>query len=387
MNAEEKAVFASFDTVIEGWYWGLRSDELKAGQARALNLMGRELVLYRGENGAVSAMDAYCSHMGAHLGEGWVQGDSIRCVFHYWKYGPDGACTEAPCFTGKPPASVRQKTFPVEEKYGLIWIWAGKAPRYPVPCPPELEGQELDFRMGRAFRKNCHPHVLLINAIDENHFASVHHLPFPLHMEAETLSQNAIEFRNTTTWPTDWWFPRWIGRLYRGAATYKLTYWNASTGAVTLGPDFLHFYILFVLRPSAKGDGRIRGEAIRPNPKGFLGYLWSAATFAFEPSVGDGGTEGWPIVVTKKRKGLFGRLFNRVVLFVTGVVGQYFAAGDSWVFRSIRFRLKTPVKADHAILEFIRHAEAQPVARDWTDDEASPAPGVVHVPVEEASPR
>lgn len=387
MAADGKPTFANYAAVIEGWYWAMRSEELKPGQARALNLMGRELVLYRGENGAAVAMDAYCAHMGAHLGEGWVQGDSIRCVFHYWKFGPDGGCAEAPCFKGAPPASIRQRTFPVSERYGLVWVWTGKSARYPVPCPPELEGEELDHSIGRAFRKNCHPHVLLINAIDENHFASVHHLPFPLHMEAETLSQNAIEFRNTTRWPTGWWLPRWIGKLYKAAATYKLTYWNGSTGAVTLGPDFLHFYILFVLRPSAQGDGRIRGEAIRPNPKGFLGYLWSAATFAFQPSVGDGGTEGFPIVVTKRRKGLLGWAFNRVVLFVTGVVGQYFAAGDSWVFRSIRFRLKTPVKADHAILEFIRHAEAQPLARDWADDDAAPAPEPVRVEAQERAGR
>lgn len=360
-------VFGNFDTVIEGWYWALPSDELPKKAVRAVNLMGRELAIFRGEDGRVTAMDAYCPHMGAHLGEGWVEGNEVRCVFHYWKFGADGSCVEAPCFKGTPPASIRLKTWPVQERYGLVWVWTGDAPRYDVPCPPELEGQEVDYRLGRRFGKNCHPHVLLINAIDENHFASVHHLPFPLHMQPHVHDESRIDFSNTTRWPADRWLTRLVGRLYKAAATYKLTYWNGSTGSVTLGPDFLHFYILFALRPSAQGDGRVRGENIRANPTGFLGYLWQALTFGWQQSDADGGAEGWPIVVTARRKGPLGWTFNRVALAVTGWVGQYFAVGDTWVFRSIRFRLKTPVKADHAIVKFIQHAEGQPLARGWKE--------------------
>jgi phenylpropionate dioxygenase-like ring-hydroxylating dioxygenase large terminal subunit len=57
------------DKIIEGWYWAMRSSELKKGVAAPLNFLGRELVVYRGENGRVVALDAYCPHMGAHLAD------------------------------------------------------------------------------------------------------------------------------------------------------------------------------------------------------------------------------------------------------------------------------------------------------------------------------
>src|SRR5437870_2794133 len=90
-------VFNRTDRVVEGWYWTLPSSQLKRGQVRAVTLMGKELVLFRGESGTVVALDAYCPHMGAHLKEGRVEGDSIRCLFHHWKYDARGVCTEIPC--------------------------------------------------------------------------------------------------------------------------------------------------------------------------------------------------------------------------------------------------------------------------------------------------
>jgi hypothetical protein len=47
-------------------------------------------------------------------------------------------------------------------------------------------------------------------------------------------------------------------------------------------------------------------------------------------------------------------------LFLTQIVGDYFARGDTRVFESIRFRLDTPIKSDAAIVKFIRHLESQP---------------------------
>lgn len=372
---ELNKVFNNSAAVVEGWYWALPSGELKTGKLKAVTLMGRELALYRGEDGKAVALDAYCSHMGAHLAEGWVENNAVRCVFHYWKYGPDGRCVEAPCFAAAPPAGLRQKAWPVEEKYGLIWVWTGVRPKHPVPCPPELEGLELESSLGGPFKKRCHPHVLLINAIDENHFASVHHLPVPLRMRTREIDSSTIEFDNTTRWPQDRRLSRFLGRFYKGPATYRLTYWNATTGAVTLGPDFLHFYVMFTLRPSGSGPEPLRGAAINANPQGLLGYLWQFLTFGLGSRWNDaGGSEGYVVVVTKKRPGLSGWLFNRAALFLTKLVAQYFAVGDTWVFRSIRFNFKTPVAADHAILDFVRHSNSQPVSTGWqTEDTDIPS--------------
>ena len=89
--------FNNPDRVIEGWYWTLRSRQVRRGRARAFDFFGRELVLYRGDDDRVYALDAYCPHMGAHLAEGKVEGTAIRCLFHAWKFTSAGACVEIPC--------------------------------------------------------------------------------------------------------------------------------------------------------------------------------------------------------------------------------------------------------------------------------------------------
>jgi 3-ketosteroid 9alpha-monooxygenase subunit A len=62
----------------------------------AVRFFGQELVLYRGQSGRAYMVDAYCPHMGAHLAKNTtsyvvrdnirVEGDSIRCPYHAWRF-------------------------------------------------------------------------------------------------------------------------------------------------------------------------------------------------------------------------------------------------------------------------------------------------------------
>lgn len=296
---------------------------MRRGRARALNFLGRELVIYRGADGRAVALDAYCPHMGAHLAAGKVEGNAIRCLFHYWKYDATGRCVEIPC---QPACDFvpRLASYPVAERYGLIWIWAGRSAPCDLPFVPELGAGEVDYKLANRFTKRCHPSVMMINAIDAQHFNSVHRLPVNLQLEPRVLSGQTILFQNTTRVAPRSWFTRLVSRLYRQALTYVMCYWFGSTGTVTIGPDFLHFHIIFALRPTA-----------------------------------DGRSEGQTILVTRRRRGLVGQAVSRLLLWLTGLVGAYFAKGDTRIFETIRFNLRTPIKADAAIIEFIRHVEGQ----------------------------
>ena len=44
------------------------SDEVGLGEVKPLHYLGRDLVAFRGEDGAVRIFDAHCPHLGAHLG-------------------------------------------------------------------------------------------------------------------------------------------------------------------------------------------------------------------------------------------------------------------------------------------------------------------------------
>ncbi|MCF4968925.1 aromatic ring-hydroxylating dioxygenase subunit alpha [Nostoc sp. CMAA1605] len=321
-STNQHANFSNPTQFIAGWYWTLPSRQLKVGKVKAVTLLGRNLAIYRGVSGQVVAVDAYCPHMGAHLAEGRVEGDGIRCFFHNWKYSDRGICIDIP--SQEEPLPVCIKTWQTTEKYGLIWVWVGEEQPTALPFVPELEEVECDYLLGTRFEKNCHPNVLLINAIDAHHFNTVHNLPLEIVFDCQALNTNAITFSNTTRGGDDSWLIRLIRPLYRNEVTYSMCYWYGSTGTVTLGPDFLHFYIIFALR-----------------------------------MIEDGKTEGQTILVTPKRRGFLGRVINLGLLWLTQQVGNYFAKGDTQVFQTIKFDLKTPTKADHAILQFIQHVNRQ----------------------------
>lgn len=308
--------------VPEGWFWLLESREVPAGQAKPAQILEKKFVVYRGSDQKIRVMDAHCPHMGAHLCDGFVEGNSIRCPFHYWKFTENGQCEEIPAQkdTSRIPSI---KTYQHEEKYGLIWIWTGDSlADESVPVVPELRGLELDSQVGPAFIKECHPNVVMINAIDAQHFQSVHQLIVDLDMKPTILSPRCIQLSNQTKLPKKNFFLRWASQFYKGPLTYEMTYWWGHTGSVMVGPDFLHCYIIFSLRPTL-----------------------------------DGKTEGRTILITKQRS--WGWLLNPIILFATKLVGNYFAKGDTIIFSRINFQFRTPIKADRAIVEFVEHYEKQ----------------------------
>lgn len=333
----ETRVFNHPEAVVEGWYWLARAHDVRRGRVVALRLLGRDLAVYRGADGRVVALDAYCAHMGAHLAEGRVEGNALRCFFHRWRYEADGRCSDVPCLDGAPTPNMRVRAWPVAERHGLLWLWTGETPAHDVPEVPELAGEPCETLVANRFAKRCHPNVVLINAIDEQHFASVHRLPGSiLSMEPVPRGPSGIEFRNTGRVPTATALGRLVARFYKGPLTYAMSYWYGSTGTVTFGPDFLHLHLMFALR---RAD--------------------------------DGSTEGQTVAFTKRRRGPLGRLFSRVLLHATAIAARYFAYGDTRVFQTIRFDFRNPIPADRAVLAFIRHLEAQPLAA-WRDEAAAP---------------
>jgi nitrite reductase/ring-hydroxylating ferredoxin subunit len=53
-----------------GWFQVLYSGELGIGEAKPITYFDRDLVIFRTESGVAKVIDAYCAHMGAHLGYG-----------------------------------------------------------------------------------------------------------------------------------------------------------------------------------------------------------------------------------------------------------------------------------------------------------------------------
>ena len=154
------------------WYLFGASSELDRGPVSKA-MLGRQLVAFRGESGSLAIMDARCSHMGADLGCGRIEGDAVVCPYHNWRYGLDGLCAHAPG-VGPPPRFARQRTFPMVERHGYLFFFNGPEPLFPLPF--FLGENADDYAAGRVFSyvADCSWFVNSAHAFDRQHFDAVH---------------------------------------------------------------------------------------------------------------------------------------------------------------------------------------------------------------------
>jgi phenylpropionate dioxygenase-like ring-hydroxylating dioxygenase large terminal subunit len=163
--------------IPNGWYAACASTDLQAAQVVSFIAVARELVVFRGDDGAAHVLDAHCPHMGAHLGGGSVDGSTLQCPYHRWRYDGDGTCIEIPYSTGRIPSRACVRSYPVAEQDGLVLFWfhaAGEEPKYRVPTIAELIAP--DWTGPREHRGELVASLqdMAENNVDYTHFYFVH---------------------------------------------------------------------------------------------------------------------------------------------------------------------------------------------------------------------
>jgi nitrite reductase/ring-hydroxylating ferredoxin subunit len=162
----------AFPAYPASWYLFGRSSQL-GRRPLGQTMLGRQLVGFRTESGRAVVMDGRCSHLGANLALGRVVGESIRCPFHHWEYGPDGGCTRIPAQT-MIPALARQAAYPTAERHGYVFLFNGAKALFPLPF--FFDERPEDFVAGRPIRfvADCSWYMLAANGFDAEHFGAVH---------------------------------------------------------------------------------------------------------------------------------------------------------------------------------------------------------------------
>ncbi len=160
-----------------GWYSVERSHQLAVGEVKPVQAFDRELVLYRTRSGAAVLQDAFCPHLGAHLGhEGRVVGESVRCPFHGWQFGVDGRCTHIP-YCDEIPERARIRTWHTEEKNGEVYVWfhpENTPPQWGLPDLPELGDPDWTAPRYTEHLVPAHVQDICENSCDPVHFRYVH---------------------------------------------------------------------------------------------------------------------------------------------------------------------------------------------------------------------
>jgi vanillate monooxygenase len=106
----------------DAWYVACTPDEI-IDRPLGRQICGERIVFYRGPEGKVVALEDFCPHRGAPLSLGAVRDGELVCGYHGLKMGCDGKTVSMP--NQRVDKFPRVRSYPVEERYGFIWIWAG----------------------------------------------------------------------------------------------------------------------------------------------------------------------------------------------------------------------------------------------------------------------
>ena len=159
----------------DGWYVIGLSDDIGAGELVEKTWMGREVVAWRDAHGTMCVADAYCPHLGSHLGPragGAIRDGHLVCPFHGFAFDATGRCVATP--GGAPPRSARLRRYASEEINGFVFAYCGRnsdSPQWRIPEMPDSPGYR---RALRRVRLRAHPQTTSENSVDRAHLAHLH---------------------------------------------------------------------------------------------------------------------------------------------------------------------------------------------------------------------
>lgn len=124
------------------WHPIAAADDLVFRHVYHGKLLGRELAVWRADDGFVNVWENRCLHRGVRLSIGTNDGRELACAYHGWRYANRTAgCTYIPAHPADAPArTICNRTFAAVERHGLVW--SGEEPDGSPPEAPELDGAE-----------------------------------------------------------------------------------------------------------------------------------------------------------------------------------------------------------------------------------------------------
>ena len=163
------------------WYIAAHADELRPSGVLGRTVANHPIVFYRAESGEVHGVEDRCPHRLARLSLGEVIGENLRCGYHGATFNPAGKCVSVPG-QSRPPEGMGVRKYPVQERYGLIWVWPGD---------PALSGDESSipdllkygeapyaFHNGQMLSLKCDYRLIVDNLLDPTHAEFVHRSSF-----------------------------------------------------------------------------------------------------------------------------------------------------------------------------------------------------------------
>jgi phenylpropionate dioxygenase-like ring-hydroxylating dioxygenase large terminal subunit len=186
--------------IRNAWYVAARGDEITRKPMSRL-LLGRSMVLFRRENGDAVALQNRCCHRSMPLSEGKLEGDTLVCRYHGFRYDCSGRVVEVPS-QPQPPASIGVRSYPVRERGPFVWFWAGDPEHLDESALPHqewLESDAWDRYSGYLHIDASYVHMHE-NLLDLSHLSFLHETTFGTPEYARAPVELTIEEPNFEVW-------------------------------------------------------------------------------------------------------------------------------------------------------------------------------------------
>jgi len=167
-----------------GWHRVCSTCDIEDGKVHSISALGKEMVAFRGADGKIGVLDAYCPHPGAHLGSGGkVVNGALVCPFHEWAFNPDGTACSVPYCRGDVPERAKTKAHHCREVLGMIFVWfhaEGLEPQWELEYHKDVANEEkFYYATMRKMKFDQHSLEMHMNSADYYHFQTLHR-PIPL---------------------------------------------------------------------------------------------------------------------------------------------------------------------------------------------------------------
>lgn len=160
----------------QSWFPICLSSDVPVGTVIGRDFLDGRVVIYRGQDGVARVQSAYCPHVGADLSVGTVVENRVQCAFHKWEYDENGMCVKTGAGLPPPPTACLY-TFPTLERFGVIYVFNGHEPLWPI-VDFEYPDNELVFEPFVSDVYECDPWVFAANTPDTQHIIAVHGFRF-----------------------------------------------------------------------------------------------------------------------------------------------------------------------------------------------------------------
>jgi phenylpropionate dioxygenase-like ring-hydroxylating dioxygenase large terminal subunit len=189
-----------------GWFCVGYPEDFPVGEPKPLYYWGRHLVGWRDETGVLHVHDAFCPHLGAHLGHGGtVEGCELICPFHGWRYDADGTNVSIP-YSDRVNRRARLATYPTVERNGVVLSWYhphGEPPMWEMPEVPELAGDaDWSTVIRTSYVIDAAIQEMAENSVDSAHFRYVHNTASVPEIQEYTTGFPEAVMRSSQKFPT-----------------------------------------------------------------------------------------------------------------------------------------------------------------------------------------